>query len=115
MDRKQRRGKGRRPKPARHQSQREKQAGDCRHVQQDIDKMMAACIGSEQLPTQLVRYIRNRKPCAGIHVREDPDHPVQVESFGDERILIDVTRVIVIDKIESNRLAEDDNDQRRQS
>src|SRR4030095_1011589 len=101
MNGKQRRDKSALPQTAGHFSQREKQQSGGDGVQQHVSQMMSSRLQTVQLTVQHVRHDSERMPVTAHSVRKGPNHALWRKPRGNLRILIDILRVIVGDKVVS--------------
>ena len=96
----------RRARTARELREQEKKKGRCRAVQQHIHKMMRTRLQTEKLTIQHVRHGRERMPIMGMDVGERPSNALPAQSGTNVVIFADVNRVVEVDEVMADRLAE---------
>ena len=114
MDGKHGRHKRAAPERAGHPSQHEKQQDDGRRMEQDIGKVVAGGIQSIKLAVQHMGNPGQGMPVGASNVGEGPAEAFPSQPFLDDRILIDIMLVVIVDKRVVQRLTEHEPDDRRQ-
>src|SRR3954451_16124734 len=91
--------------------QSEKQ-NDCRQaVQQNIREMMPARVESVDLAVGHVRNRGQRMPVIRMHMSEGPENSVEAQTIYDDRIIVDVIVVVIIQELMPNRLCKNHPDE----
>ena len=80
-------------------------------VQQNIGEVLRTRLQTEDLAVDHVRNDCERMPITRLHINKGLRQSMQAQPSFDQRIVVDVRLVIVIDEVERQRLAEDDPDQ----
>ena len=94
------------PQRAGHLLQRNKEEDDRDSVEQQIRKVVPACLQSVQLAVQHVCDCRQRMPVLRMDVSERRGNVREVDAAGDPGVLIHVARIIVVNEIVPERLTE---------
>jgi hypothetical protein len=79
--------------------QRNKEKDDRDSVEQQIRKVVTACLQSVQLAVQHVCDRRQRVPVFGMNMSECPSDVREVNATRDSGVLIDVARIVVVNEI----------------
>ena len=87
------------PQRACHLLQRNKEKDDRDSVEQQIRKVVPACLQSVQLAVQHVCDCRQRMPVFGMNMSECPSDVRDVNAARDSGVLIDVARIVVVNEI----------------
>ena len=95
------------PQRACHALQRHKKKDNCETVQDDIGRVVPACVQSVQLAIEHMCDRRQRVPVFGMDVRKRPGDVGEVDAAGDPRVLIDVARIVVVNEIVPECLTKD--------
>ena len=77
-------------------------------MQEDIGKVVPACVQSVELAIEHMCNRRQRVPVFGMDMRKRPRDVGDADAVGDPRVLIDVTRIVVVNEIEPECLSIDD-------
>src|SRR5438045_233440 len=94
------------PERASHALECKEKKDDSDRVEDDISKVMPACLQPIKLAVEHVCDCRQRMPVLGVNMGERPDNIGAAETTGYPGILIHITRIIVVNEIEPECLSE---------
>ena len=106
MDRKHRRDKRAAPQEPRHPPQHEEKQDRCCRVEEDIGEVMAAGIQPVKLAVEHVGEPGQRMPVADVAISKRPLNSPPTQALADLGIVVHISRIIVVDKLVSQCLAE---------
>src|SRR5437773_2031746 len=86
------------PNRTSHLLEHEKQQDHGNRMKKYVSKMMPACLQPIELAVQHVCDCRQRMPVLSMDMTECPGNTSHVKAAGDFRILINITRVIIVTK-----------------
>ena len=112
---KHRRNKCAAPQSTRHAFQRDKQKDHCDRMKKNVRKMVGSGAQPEELTIQHVRNGSHGVPVHGMDVRECPRDTRHTQSAGYVRVFIDIMRVVVVNEVVPQRLAENTPREQRQA
>lgn len=96
------------PQRACHAFQRHKKKDDGARVQEDISKVVPAGVYSVELAIKHMCDCRQRMPVFGMDMRKRPGDVGDADATRDPRVLINVTRIVVVNEIVPECLTKDD-------
>jgi len=76
-------------------------------MQEDIGKVVPACVQSVELAIEHMCNRRQRVPVFGMDMRKRPGDVGDADAAGDPRVLIDVTRIVVVNEFVPDCLNKD--------
>src|SRR6266480_3770454 len=89
-----------------HLLQRNKKKDGRQGVEEYVRKMMPSCLQPVQLAVEHMRHSGQRMPVHGMNMSECPGNTANAEPTSYFRVFIDVARIVIINEVVPERLAE---------